>query len=152
MRCLPEYYRTLLGIWRKCSGNRITTVPGFREEAMTEPLWGKPTIAVNGNPPFCLSLARQGYHTFGDLFLINPTFLRRRTLLNYRAVHAELVAALAKRCGTKISVMCLFSLSANAIPLSQATAREVYQNILLPALQEATCISRWKRLDSSVTS
>ena len=90
VRHLPEYYHTLLEIRRKCSENRITTVPGFREEAMTKPLWGNPMIAVNGNPLFCLNLARQGYHTFGDLLSINQTFLRGKTLLNYRTIHAAI--------------------------------------------------------------
>ena len=60
----------------------------------TEPLWGNPLIAIDGNPVFGLNLARQRRpHVWG------PSLDQS----NNTSRHAELVAAFAKRCGTEIS-------------------------------------------------
>ena len=66
---LPPFYRTLIMLWRKHNGGRISEHPTHYQSACTESLWGNPLIVdSHGKTLFYPSLARAGFQTIKDIF------------------------------------------------------------------------------------
>ena len=67
---LPPFYRTLIMLWRKHNGGRISERPTHYQSACTESLWGNPLIVdSHGKTLFHPSLARAGFQTIKDIFI-----------------------------------------------------------------------------------
>ena len=64
---LPPFYRTLIMLWRKHNGRRISKHPTHCQSACTESLWGNPRIVdSHGKTLFYPSLARAGFQAIKD--------------------------------------------------------------------------------------